>query len=125
MNTAYDKVIYPNRCQAQTHPDRLGVIGRLFGLAAASPERCRVLEIGSGDGSNLLPMAWSHPDSQFVGFDLAESRIAAGRAAVAQLGAENLELHTCDILDFPLHGEPFDYIIAHGVYSWVPSAPRD
>ncbi len=125
MNTAYDKVVYPNRCQAQTHPDRLGVIARLFGVAAAPAEHCRVLEIGCGDGGNLLPLAWSHPESRFVGFDLAESRVLAGRESVTNLGVSNLELDCCDILDFPLNGEPFDYIIAHGVYSWIPAAPRD
>ena len=71
MTTIYDTVIYPNRCQPQTHPERLGVIAELFGLSPAGPDQCRVLELGCGDGSNLLPLAFSHPESRFVGLDLS------------------------------------------------------
>lgn len=125
MNTVYDQIVYPNRCLPQTHPDRLGVIARLFGVHAAPPERCRMLEIGCGDGGNLLPLAWTHRDSRFVGFDLAESRIQLGCEGIAELQLANLELSAADILQFPLEGEPFDYIVAHGIYSWIPPEPRD
>lgn len=125
MSTTYDSVVYPNRCLAQTHPDRLAIVANLFGLDPAPPEKCRVLEIGCGDGNNLLPLAASFPDSHFVGFDLAESRIMAGREAVADLGLSNFELIRSDIFDFPLAGEPFDYVIAHGIYSWIPAEVRN
>lgn len=124
MTTPYDAVIYPNLCQAQTHPDRLAVVANLFGLNPAPPECCRVLEIGCGDGSNLLPLAAAFPQSTFVGFDLAETLIQAAQAAVADLGVDNLELTPADILQFPMQGEPFDYIIAHGIYSWIPDAAK-
>lgn len=125
MTTPYDQVIYPGLCQPQTHPDRLAVVANLFSLDPAPPEQCRVLEIGCGDGSNLLPLAAASPETNFVGFDLAATRIAAGREAVAELGLNNLQLQHADLLDFPDEGERFDYILAHGVYSWVPDRAKD
>jgi SAM-dependent methyltransferase len=125
MTTSYDIVAYPNLCQPQTHPDRLAVAANMFGLDPAPPDACRVLEIGCGDGSNLLPLANAFPRSRFVGLDLAETRIQAGRAAIADLALTNLELAHCDLHDFPAQGDPFDYIIAHGVYSWVPAEARE
>jgi SAM-dependent methyltransferase len=125
MNTAYDTVIYPNRCHPQTRPDRLAVLGELFGLAPAAPEQCRVLELGCGDGTNLLPLAFTFTESRFVGLDLAPTLIARGQQAIADLGLANIELRSADLVDFPTRGESFDYIIAHGVYSWVPPKARD
>ena len=46
----YDAVPYPGHPFAQTHPDRLATLATLFGLRPAAPERCRVLELGCGDG---------------------------------------------------------------------------
>ena len=125
MTTVYDTVVYPNLCLAQTHPDRLAVVANLLGLDPAPPEGCRVLEIGCGDGSNLLPLAYTFPGSHFTGFDLAETRVAAGRRVAAELGLSNLELNPGDIMTYPREGEPFDYIIAHGIYSWIPAPVRD
>jgi hypothetical protein len=47
----------------ETHPDRLAVIGRLFGLACPEPSRARVLELGCAAGGNLLPIAWHLPET--------------------------------------------------------------
>lgn len=125
METSYDQVRYPGFPYAQSHPDRLATQATLFGLDPAPVERCRVLELGCGDGGNLLPMAVQFPGSTFVGFDLAETAIAIGNGAIADLGVKNLRLEMADILELgPGLGE-FDYIIAHGVYSWVPEDVRD
>ncbi len=125
MSTAYDQVLYPSLCHPQTHPDRLAVAANLFGLEASPPETCRVFEIGCGDGSNLLPLAAAFPQSRFLGLDLAETRVRAGRENIASLGLKNIELIHGDLLDVPADGEPLDYIIAHGFYSWVPPGIRD
>src|SRR4051812_14843218 len=99
--TAYDEVIYPNGCQSQTHPNRLSVIASLFGLDTAPPENCRVLELGCGDGSNLLPLAYPCPRSSFVGIDLASIPVTAGQQAIAELGLKNIRLEIADISKFP------------------------
>jgi SAM-dependent methyltransferase/methyltransferase-like protein len=125
MITPYDQVIYPNQCHSQTHPDRLAVIGELFGMRPAAPQQCRMLELGCGDGTNLLPLAYCFPDSRFVGVDLAPTMIAEGQKAIASLGLKNVELHCLDIASFPRIGENFDYVVAHGIYSWVTPEVRE
>ena len=121
----YDNVPYICYPFAQTHPDRLATIGTLLGMQPTPLQNCRVLELGCGDGANLLPMAAAFPQSQFVGIDLAVPAIQQGQAVAAELGIRNLELIRADLLDPTTALGKFDYIIAHGVYSWVPAAVRD
>lgn len=97
----------------------------LFGMRPAPPAACRVLELGAGDGGNLLPMALALPGSTFVGIDLAAEPVARGRAMAAELGAGNLELLQGDIAAPPAGLGEFDYIVSHGVYSWIPPKARD
>ncbi len=121
----YDLTPYPSLAYVHTHPDRLAMLGGLLGLQPAPVERCRVLEIGCAGGGNLLPMAYALPGSSFVGIDYAARQIDEGRRMAAALGLHNVALHALDILAAgPDLGE-FDYIIAHGVYSWVPAPVRE
>jgi methyltransferase-like protein len=87
--------------------------------------RCRVLEIGCGAGANLIPMAFQYPDGEFLGIDAAETVIRAGNQEIKTLGLSNIRLAHCDIMDFAPDAERFDYVIAHGFYSWVPAPVRD
>jgi SAM-dependent methyltransferase len=121
--TSYDEVAYPTRARGWTHPDRLAVIASLAGMTPAAPSQARVLEVGCGDGANLMGIAFHYPGARVAGFDLAAAPLERGRRLAARLGLRNLELRHADLLDFR-PGEQFDYIIAHGVYSWVPEAVR-
>jgi SAM-dependent methyltransferase len=126
---AYDAVAYPGYAYPATHPDRLAVMAMLHGLDPAPVERCRVLEIGCNEGANLIPMAYAIPGSEFVGFDVAALPIARGRARVAELGLKNIRLFQGDLMqvdwmDRDMLGV-FDYIIAHGLYAWVPEMVRE
>jgi SAM-dependent methyltransferase len=123
--TPYDARPYVTRPRAQTHPDRLATVATLFGLAPPPVTRCRVLEIGCGDGGNLVPMAYTLPGSRFVGIDLASAAIARGVELIGTLGLENVELRCLDLMDVTPALGTFDYVIAHGVYSWVPAPVRD
>lgn len=123
--TAYDTLRYPACPFAQTHPDRLATLATLFGITPAPVDRCRVLELGCGEGANLIPMAFGLPESRFVGVDLAAQSIARAKAMATALGLANVELHHLDLMRItPEFGE-FDYVIAHGVYAWVPEPVRD
>jgi len=121
----YDDVPYGASAHASTHPDRLATIATLFGMAPAPVERCRFLEIACGDAGNLIPMAYELPRSEFVGFDLAARPIEMGERAAARLGLSNVTLSRLDLNDFPPSAGRFDYIVAHGLYSWVPGPVRD
>jgi SAM-dependent methyltransferase/methyltransferase-like protein len=125
IRQSYDDVPYDSFPYAVTHPDKMGVIGILAGVNAAPAANCRVLELGCASGGNLLPMAVTLPNSRFVGIDLSPRQIEVGNSAVKAVGATNLELRAQSIMDFPADEGPFDYIIAHGLYSWVPTEVRD
>ena len=123
-STVYDAVSYPGLPFSQTHPDRLATIAALYDFPAAPPDRCRVLELGCGDGGNLIPMAYLLPESTFLGLDAAGSAIVQGREQISALGLTNVSLRHVDLLDASNLGT-YDYVIAHGLYSWVPPAVQE
>ena len=84
-----------------------------------------MLELGCGDGGNLVPMALAMPGASFVGVDAASRAIARGQVLSAELGIANLTLEARAIEELSPAPGTFDYVIAHGVYSWVPAAVRD
>jgi methyltransferase-like protein/2-polyprenyl-3-methyl-5-hydroxy-6-metoxy-1,4-benzoquinol methylase len=121
----YDTVPYPGNSFVQTHPDRLATLGTLFGMQPTSVDRCRVLELGCGNGGNLIPMAFGLPQSEFVGIDLAAGPIGEGMSTVRSLGLRNITLNAIDLMNLSPELGTFDYIIAHGLYSWVPSPVQE
>lgn len=125
MDTAYDRVPYPTATYTQTHVRRLAAIARLFGVNAPDIRSCRVLEIGCGEGANLVSMAVDLPESQFVGIDLSQTAIARANELARHAGVENVTFRQVDVAE--LIGRPgeCDYVIAHGVFSWVPKDVQD
>jgi len=124
--TEYDKVLYPAAIYPLTHPTRLAAPAFLRGMHPQSVDRCRVLELACGSGSNLISMAFHLPASNFVGLDLAQRPIALGNSMIAELGLKNISLHAIDLMAAnPTDFGHFDFIIAHGLYSWVPPAVRE
>ena len=119
---SYDEVPYASFAYAHTHPDHMAVVGSLFGMKPAALETARVLELGSAGGGNILPLALRYPGASFTGLDLSQEHIAAANAQKDALGLKNIRFVQQDILAFDLNKNKgaFDYIICHGVYSWVP-----
>lgn len=125
IRQSYEEAPYPDLCYTQTHPDRLATLAALLGLTPPAVENCRVLEIGCAVGGNLIPMAHGLPNSEFVGIDISPHQIEIGQEAIQDLGLKNISLQVDDILDIAATFGQFDYIIAHGIYSWVPHDVRD
>src|SRR5262245_53595780 len=123
--SSYEEVPYEGFALFLTHPNYLAALGRRFEVTTPPVETCRVLELGCARGDNLIPMAYSLPGARFVGIDLSPRQIAEGRAAIAELGLENIELREQSILDLGPDLGTFDFILAHGVYSWVPDPVRE
>jgi len=119
--TTYDAIPYPSNPFRQTRPERLAAVAKLFGLDAPPADNCRVLEIGCSMGGNLIAMAQDLPGSRFVGIDASSRQIAEGWKMIDTLGLKNIELKHLDILDVPSDFGEFDYIVSHGVFSWVPA----
>jgi len=123
--TAYDQVPYPCNAYPQTHPEHLATIAKLRGLQTPPPETCRYLEIGCGDGGNLLPLAHALPQAHFCGIDLAATSIESARQHAQAFGLTNIECHALDLMDLQAADlGKWDYIVAHGVFSWVPEPVR-
>ncbi len=122
---SYDEVPYSDYVFPYTHPASVAAVAALFGMRPADPARCRVLELGCWSGANLIPMACDLPGSEFVGIDLSPRQIDHGRRAVAALGLTNIDLRPGSILDVDDRFGRFDYIVCHGVYSWVPAEVRE
>jgi methyltransferase-like protein/2-polyprenyl-3-methyl-5-hydroxy-6-metoxy-1,4-benzoquinol methylase len=121
----YDEVPYPSQSYASTYPDYLRTQGILRGMNPAPAARCRVLELGCGGGGNLLPMALTLPESEFLGIDLAAEPILQGKRLIEAAGLTNVSLRQADVCNLSGDLGQFDYIVAHGLYSWVPSHVRD
>ncbi|MDP1682010.1 MAG: class I SAM-dependent methyltransferase [Burkholderiales bacterium] len=122
---SYDDLPYESLPLPDTHPDYLRAIARLYGVSAAPAESCRVLELGCAGGGNILPLAWYQPGCAVVGVELAQRHVNEANALIAELGLANARVLHRSITD-PIDdlGE-FDYILAHGVFSWVPRAVQD
>jgi len=121
----YESFLYDSHAFAETHPDRLGTLGALFGMNTAPPDGCRVLELGCGLAGNLVPWGALYPNSEFIGVDLSQKQIEIGQADVDALGLTNVRLFASDIMEITPDLGPFDYIICHGVFSWVPDEVRE
>ena len=122
--TEYNTVLYPSKALPQTHPDRLATLATLHGMAPADVKHCRMLELGCNTGLNLIALATALPNATFVGYDLAEVPIAAGQQLIEKLQLRNVQLEARNIMELPETLGTFDYIVAHGLYSWVPEPVR-
>lgn len=122
---AYDDVPYPSFPYPDTHPNKLATTAILFGLTPAPVNCCSVLELACGSGNNLIAMATELPGSKFVGIDLAENEIKIANEKLNDLHMNNIQIKHMSITDITPEFGKFDYIIAHGVYSWVPDFVRE
>ena len=125
IKAAYEAVRYRSRPCPTSAPTHVATIARLMGLDAPDPSTARVLEVGCGDGGNLVPMAAAAPQGRYVGIDLSPGAIAEARAMASDLALSNVELDAADLRDLPSGLGTFDYIVAHGFYSWVPADVRE
>jgi methyltransferase-like protein/ubiquinone/menaquinone biosynthesis C-methylase UbiE len=125
IGASYDATPYEGTSFFYTHPEALAVAGTLRGVTPPNIETCRLLEIGCALGGNLIPMAFTLPGAQFTGIDLSERQISEGQSRVQALGLSNVKLLKKDVLEIDETFGTFDYIICHGVFSWVPDAVRE
>ena len=127
IKSTYDEHTYDSYSYGQTCIDYLCAVAKFHGLDAVNPHNSKVLEIGCAMGGNIIGQAINHPNSQFIGIDLSSEQIAIGKRAIDGIGCKNIELIEMDICNLisEFDGKiEFDYIICHGIYSWVPDFVR-
>ena len=121
----YDRQVYTSNAFWYAAPGHLRAAAHLYGLEAPPLQRTRVLELGCAGGGNLLPFALAHPEARVIGVDLSSVQVAHGQRMIDALGLENLQLRAMSLTDITPDFGQFDYIIAHGVFSWVPHEVRE
>jgi len=117
---AYDEFPYESYSFPLTHPARLATIATLFGMQPVPAASARVLELGCAAGGNLIPMALSMPGATFTGYDLSGVQVQQARDTIQALGLRNITVEQRNILDVGSGPDKFDYLVCHGVFSWVP-----
>ena len=120
LSDLYDAVPYVDYPYSFAHPRRLEASAAMFGMEPPPISACRVLELGCAGGGNLIPQAQDLPESTFAGVDLSAREIDAGRQTIGELRLQNIELAHADIMDIDADWGKFDYVLCHGVMSWVP-----
>lgn len=122
---SYDDVPYPSASYFGSAPASIAAVAHLLQTPYVAPDEASVLELGCADGMNLIPLAARNPKARFVGVDLSAVQIDRAKASVAELGLKNIELRQASIMDVDKSWGNFDYIIAHGVFSWIPDAVQE
>jgi SAM-dependent methyltransferase len=115
-------IIFDSRPNPERHPDRLRVISKLRGLQVAPVSKARILDLGCGTGLDIIAWALQYPEAEFLGIDNDKNFINLGNKLISDLSLKNIKLQEADILDYKVEDNTWDYIISHGVYSWVPDS---
>ena len=121
----YEEIPYPIYCFPDTALENIAAIAMLFGCSVAGLDNARVLELGCASGGNLIPMAARYSNASFVGVDRSTVQIDLACKEAQTLGLDNVKFITTSILDLKLDDQEFDFIIVHGVYSWVDSETQE
>jgi SAM-dependent methyltransferase len=121
---AYDRLPYTDHAFAETHPDRLAVVARLSGWEPPELGGARILELGCGRGGNLLPMATSLPGASLLGIDRSGRQLDEAARIAREAGVGNVRFERADVESYPSGSDRFDYVVCHGVCSWVPAQTR-
>lgn len=124
----YDKIPYFSDAYRDFSPVRIAGIMEFLKLGDINLQSARVLEIGCSYGGNIFPFALAFSDARVVGIDISGAQIAKANELKQKFGLTNIEFYERDIAnlsqsDMSMLGE-FDFIIAHGVFSWVDESVR-
>ena len=122
----YDAIPYQGTVAQNTSPIHMALCS-LWHQGPHPPfQRFHLIEIGCGDGANLLPLAFYDHESTFIGIDNSRAELDRARRGAKCLGLENIRFVLKDVRDLgPTDIAPCDYVIAHGLYSWVPEDARE
>ncbi|MEQ1753048.1 MAG: class I SAM-dependent methyltransferase [Micropepsaceae bacterium] len=123
--TEYDELPYPSLPVSYCHPSSLAALVRLFALKPPVTATARILEMGCASGGNLIPLAVQYPNASFVGVDLSDVQVRAANTRISELGLRNISVTQGDLLKASFSPDAFDYILCHGVFSWVGRPVQD
>ena len=125
QQTIYKELGYKSYPFPFTTPAYLEAYGTLVGLKPPTAKTARVLELGATYGGNIISQAMHNPEATFVGIELSQDQVEKGNKIISDAKLDNVSLLQGDILNFDESLGTFDYIIAHGFYSWISDEMKD
>ena len=125
QQTIYKELGYKSYPFPFTTPAYLEAYGTLVGLKPPTAKTARVLELGATYGGNIISQAMHNPEATFVGIELSQDQVEKGNKIISDAKLDNVSLLQGDILNFDESLGNFDYIIAHGFYSWISDEMKD
>lgn len=125
LKSSYDDFLYISKAFPNTNINILSAKARIYGLDSAPIDGARVLELGSSCGGNIIPQALYYPEATFTGIDLSPVQVQHGNELIQSMGLTNVTLMEKNIMDIDDDFGTFDYIIVHGIWSWVPDMVKD
>ena len=125
QQTIYKELGYKSYPFPFTTPAYLEAYGTLVGLKPPIAKTARVLELGATYGGNIISQAVHNPEATFVGIELSQDQVEKGNKIISDAKLDNVSLLQGDILNFDESLGNFDYIIAHGFYSWISDEMKD
>lgn len=126
IKESYDSIPYNSKAFMYATASRLESVATLLNLETIDSRKARILELGCSFGGNIISQAMYNEDSYYVGVDLSEVQINEGKKIIEKMQLKNIELYSMDFLNFDYEKfGKFDYVICHGVYSWVPDIVKD
>ena len=125
QQTIYKELGYKSYPFPFTTPSYLEAYGTLVGLKPPTAKTARVLELGATYGGNIISQAAHNPEATFVGIELSQDQVEKGNKIIGDAKLDNVSLVQGDILNFDESMGTFDYIIAHGFYSWISDEMKD
>ncbi len=85
----------------------------------------RWCELGSANGFTVNLIAAAYPDAHCVGIDFMPLHYLNSESLRSDAGLNNAEFHELSFEEACDEAfEPFDYIVMHGIYSWVSEENR-
>ena len=125
VKESYEALPYVSQSFKYCHPHKLEAIAKLLMLDPPNAFKSKILEIGCSFGGNLIPFALNNEEASLIGVDISATQVSKGNQIISEMSIKNLKLIQKDISDMGDELGKFDYIIAHGIYSWVPQEVRD
>lgn len=117
-NRAGNVVDYPPMSHPSADPLVLAAVARAAGLTVTLPNSAKILDIGCAEGHHILSLASRWPTACCTGLDASPKLIQRASQRAKRAGLSNVAFHEKRLSEFITH-ERFDFIIAHGFFSWV------
>ena len=119
---------YADRFYKELSPVWLNYVLTINGIQPfALRESFNYLEIGCGNAHSCIVNAASYPHSKFYACDVNKDQIHHARRLAEELSLENIEFHASPIESLVEQNllPELDFVVLHGVYSWVNANTRE